>query len=57
MKSIRLDTRECDLARRCFAYLISQLALSPSGPATPLTKVARDWMHDDIVELKQKFEP
>jgi hypothetical protein len=57
MKPIKLDDRERDLARRCFGYLVNQLSSSPPDTYGALTKVARDWMHDEIVALKQKFEP
>jgi hypothetical protein len=48
---------ERDLARRCFDYLLNQLSLPPPDSYGALTRVARDWMHDEILALKQKFEP
>ena len=57
MKPIKMDDRERDLARRCFAYLLQQLSPPHPEHSGALTKVARDWMHDEILALKQKFEP
>ncbi len=56
MKPLRLDDRERDLARRCFDYLLAQLDVHPAGTGA-LTKVARNWMHDELAALRQKFEP
>jgi hypothetical protein len=55
MKPIKLDERERDLARRAFDYLLGQLTTHPDN-AGALTKVARNWMHDELVALRQKFE-
>ena len=56
MKTIRLDDRELDLARRCFDYLIGELERHPDDIGR-LSTAARNWMRDEITALRQKFEP
>ena len=57
MRTIKLDDRERDLIRRSLDYLILQLGPPHPDKTGVLTKVARDWMHDELVAVRNKFEP
>ena len=54
-RAIYLDERERDLAKRIFDYIICRCELRQPKSLYPIEQCAVQWLHDEVLALKEKF--